>query len=703
MRSIKSRMLISILSIVLVIFTSIIGFFTFKFNSIERENAINYVETSAEKYVELVQSELETALTIAATISNTFEGMKQSGNIDRATMNEIMKNTINKNINLVGVWTSWEQNALDGKDSEYANTNAHDHTGRFNPYWNRGSGTVVLEHGADTYDNLDESGLWYQTSKKSKQPAILKPFTYKLQGKDVTLVSVTSPVIYNDEVVGVVGVDISLDRLQEVISGISLYDSGYAQLVTEEGLIVGHKDKEFIGRNIFELLDSEEIKRAISNGEQLILEENISSNEENQILILDPVMTDKTDFKWSFISVIPEDEIYKELNKFINVAIIISSIGILILIGFILIITQSIAGPIVDVSESIKKLSNFDLSTDKNNKSKQYSNRKDEIGLMYKSLETMKENFIGLIKSVSDTSHQVASSSQELTAIIEQSLMASEEIARAIDGIARATNEQANDTEIGAGEVDILGKEIESNKEGVNKLSNAANEVDSLKNDGIKIVEDLVEKTKATNSSITEISEIIINANKSAEKIENASQMIKSIAEQTNLLALNAAIEAARAGEAGRGFAVVADEIRKLADESNKFAGEITTAIEDLTDKTEYAVGTMQEVSEIIRLQTDSVAITSTKFNGIAFAIENVKEAIESIIQSGLKMENKKEEIIEVIQSLSAISEENAATTEEVSASVEEQASSMAEISNASEALSKLAEEMQDGIAKFKY
>ncbi|QUH19599.1 methyl-accepting chemotaxis protein [Alkaliphilus sp. B6464] len=703
MKSIKSRMVVSILSIVLVIFASVIGFFTFKFNSMERENAIDYVETVAEKYVELVQSELEEALTIAETISDAFEGMKQSGNADRSTMNEIMKNTINKNKNLVGVWTTWEPNALDGKDSEYANTNAHDHTGRFNPYWNRVSGTVVHEHGSDTYDNLDDSGLWYQTSKQSKQPAVLEPFTYRFQGRDITLVSVTAPIIYNNAVVGVVGVDISLDRLQEIISNITLYDNGYAQLVTGQGEIIAHRDNELLGKNIFGILDDNEAKEAISSGEHLMLEGNISSNGEKQTLVLDPVMTADTDFKWSFISVIPEHEIYKELDKFITIAIIISTIGILILIGFILIITQSIARPIIDVSESIKKLSNFDLSIDKNSKSKQYSNRKDEIGIMSKSLETMQENFISLIKSVSDTSHQVASSSQELTAIIEQSLMTSEEIARAIDGIARATNEQAKDTEIGAEEIYMLGKEIENNKECANKLSKAANEVDSLKNDGIKIVEDLVEKTKASNSSATEISEIIINANQSAEKIENASQMIKSIAEQTNLLALNAAIEAARAGEAGRGFAVVADEIRKLADESNRFAGEITIAIEDLTDKTEYAVGTIQEVSQIIKLQTDSVAITSTKFDGIASAIENVKEAIESIIQSGLKMENKKEEIIQVIQSLSAISEENAATTEEVSASVEEQASSMAEISNASEALSKLAEEMQDGIAKFKY
>ncbi|MCQ4923365.1 methyl-accepting chemotaxis protein [Tissierella carlieri] len=703
MKSIKIKMLVSILSIVLIVFVSVIGFITISSYNMQEKDSINYVTAETEKYVEVAQDEVENALIIVTTLSKVFEGMKQSGNTDRAVMNEIIKNTIEDNPNLVGVWTVWEPNALDGKDSEYIDTEGHDKTGRFIPNWNRGNGAVALEACDSTYDNSDDSGLWYQTSKNSKQPAVLEPVTYRLQGEDVMLVSITSPIIYNSKVVGVVGIDISLDRLQEVISNVTFYDSGYAQLITGEGLILGHKDKELLGKNAFELLNDEELQQAIEKGEKINIDRISHSTGQEEHYVVVPINTGATGAKWSYISVMPRNEIFKELKESTIIAVITSIIGIIVLIGFILIITKSITGPIVHVSKIIDRLSNFDLTFDKNDNVTKYSNRKDEIGLITRSLETMQKNFIVLIKSIADTSQQVASSSEELTAITQQSASASEEVARTIDEIARAAGEQAKDTERGASEINILGAEIEKNQEDLISLNNAADEVNKLKDEGIEIIEELVENTKSSNDSATEIYEIIVNTNESAEKIKNASQMIRSIAGQTNLLALNAAIEAARAGEAGRGFAVVAEEIRKLAEESNIFTEDITVVIGELTDKTEYAVNTMQEVSNILKSQTESVEMTNSKFQGIASAIENVKEAIESIAQSGIEMEGKKGEIVEIIQNLSAISQENAAATEEASASMEEQTASIEEISSASEALSKLAEEMQESIAKFKY
>ncbi|SNT07172.1 methyl-accepting chemotaxis protein [Anaerovirgula multivorans] len=330
-------------------------------------------------------------------------------------------------------------------------------------------------------------------------------------------------------------------------------------------------------------------------------------------------------------------------------------------------------------------------------------NKKDEFGEINNALQDMQTSLEEMLKNISDTSHQVASSSEELTAISQQSAIAAEEVARTIEEIAKGASEQAKDTEKGATHINELGGLIEKDQQYVKNLNNSTDEVNKLKDEGFQILKDLVEKNKLSNKAANEVHEIIININESSEKIESASQMIRNISEQTNLLALNAAIEAARAGEAGRGFAVVADEIRKLAEQSNGFTEEIATVIQELTSKTGDAVNTMNEVGKIVTYQTESVEATNTKFEGISDAIERMQQVIADINRSGKGMEAKKNEIIDIIQNLSGISEENAAGTEEASASVEEQTASMEEISNASEALSKLAEEMQNSITKFRY
>jgi len=300
------------------------------------------------------------------------------------------------------------------------------------------------------------------------------------------------------------------------------------------------------------------------------------------------------------------------------------------------------------------------------------------------------------------TEQQMASSSEELTAISQQASMSAEEVAKTIEEMAKGASDQARDTENGAVKVNEIGGMIAEEELQRKILNEAANEVVHLKDEGFQSLNNLVEKTEASNKSSKEIYNVVLNTSNSARKIENASQMIRSIAEQTNLLALNAAIEAARAGEAGRGFAVVADEIRKLAEDSNKFTKEIEEIVVELIDKTDSAVATMKEAAALTEAQTEGVEITKTKFEGIAEAIEKTKEALGALNKTGEAMNLKKDEIIDIIQNLSALSEENAAGTEEASASVEEQTSSMAEIASASQELAKLAEDMQKSISKFR-
>lgn len=328
--------------------------------------------------------------------------------------------------------------------------------------------------------------------------------------------------------------------------------------------------------------------------------------------------------------------------------------------------------------------------------------RNDEFGDIYNSVALMKKSIRGMIENVLDKAQMLAAHSEELTATTYESASASDEVARAIEEIANGSSEQALDSEKGFNAVKELGHVVSNNSNYIRDLNLSTKKVNTLKEEGLELVKELVEKTDVNIQSSREVKAVILDTSESVTKISNASEMIKNIASQTNLLALNASIEAARAGEAGKGFAVVADEIRKLAEQSNIFTEEIGSIIEDLTTKTSLAVNTMEEVGKVVESQSLSVDMTSEKFNGIALALIEMEKAINIVNGSSDKMKNQNENIRRVMESLSTISQGNAANTQEVSASMEEQTAAINQISSASEELSTIAEDLNRLIEMFK-
>ncbi|QUH19698.1 methyl-accepting chemotaxis protein [Alkaliphilus sp. B6464] len=519
-----------------------------------------------------------------------------------------------------------------------------------------------------------------------------------------TIIVYASPIIQNGQVIGVLNGARKGDILSEIVSDMEYGKTGTFFIVNETGTIIGDIDRDLVMQqyNPIEESKNDPASESLANFIESSISEKTSGTGSYTYKGIEKMSAFAPigDSGWTIFVGIEKQEVLSGINQLRNNLGLFTLMAIVVGALITFFVSKSIAAPIVLLTGFAEKVANLDITEDVENK---LLLRKDEIGGLGRAFKEIIYSLREFIKNVSYNSEYLASSSEELTAVTQQLVVTGEEVGRTIEEIAKGANDQAKDTEEGATNIDELGKQIFKNRQDILSLSSASEEVNILKDEGLNILTELVEKNKECNMAMKEVGEIIANTNKSAEKIEVASEMVKNITQQTNLLALNAAIEAARAGEAGKGFAVVADEIRKLSEQSNQFTQQITDIVVDLTNKTGQAVNTMGEVDKIVMSQTESVELTNIKFEGIADAIDKVKEAIEDINQSGNEMDRKKESIIETIQNLSAISEENAAGTEEAAASVEEQIASIEEIANASESLAKLAEEMQESISKFKY
>jgi methyl-accepting chemotaxis protein len=515
-----------------------------------------------------------------------------------------------------------------------------------------------------------------------------------------------APIQLGDKVVGVLIGRRDGTALSDITDELGIGEKGYAFILGSDSSFYSHPDRDLVLKQV-KVFDDIETNGALKPFAEELKKLGLTNrgvlqyeyNSEDRIMALAPI----PGTNWTLAVGNYTSEALQDLVSLRNFILIATAIVLLFGILAGLFVGHLISKPIISLSSSIEKMSTYDFTISTMNATSKINKRHDEIGIIGRALDTMRDNIIKLIRIVYQNSEYVASSSEELTATTGQYATSAGEIARAIDEIAKGANNQAKETESGVSSITTLGQLINQEQQHLNELNISLNEVNDLKDKGLLAIKDLTQRNEESSKSAMHIQKLIIETNESAEKIDIASNMIKNIASQTNLLALNAAIEAARAGESGKGFAVVAEEIRKLAEQSGAFTDEIAIIIQDLSCKTETSVKAIEEVSSIMESQTTSVENTSQKFSGINQAIEKMKNIIDTLNLSGTKMEQKKNEIIDIIENLSAISEENAAGTQEAAASVEEQTASMDDIANASNSLSQLAMELQMEIQKFKY
>ncbi|MDF2879393.1 MAG: methyl-accepting chemotaxis sensory transducer [Clostridia bacterium] len=549
-----------------------------------------------------------------------------------------------------------------------------------------------------------------KTASLGDREYIKKALAGETNTSDVIISSVTNelvlmyaaPIKKDGKVVGVLIGRRDGNALSEISDSTGYGEEGYGYIINMNGTVVGHPDREKVLSQfnpINEVQNDARLEPLAKTFSQMIKDKKGLSSYlyEDKNIYAGYYPIEGTN--WIFIITANEKEVLKSIPPFTTSMLVMACIILIVSIVITYLIGKAIVEPIIKIIKHSEKIASLNISEEV---PKALFNKKDEIGILAKALQSMTDNLKNIVKEISRSSEQVAAASEELTATTGQSATAAEEVSKTMESIAKRSLNQAQNTEIGSEQAFALGTIIEKDRLHMEELNETTQEVGKVVEEGLKEVQNLVHIAEQSKQATEKVEMEIINTNKSASKIGTASNVIAAIAAQTNLLALNAAIEAARAGEAGRGFAVVADEIRKLAEQSNQSTSTINEMVEELQNNSNTAVQIMESVASILKEQEQSVAVSKDKYLMIASAIAEAEKAVGQLNGSSEEMGKMKEDIVISMENLSDAAKENAMSTQEASASMEEQAASIEEMSAASESLSELAQNLQDIIGKFK-
>lgn len=510
------------------------------------------------------------------------------------------------------------------------------------------------------------------------------------------------PIEKNGQIIGALVGHRDALSLSEISATRGYGENGYGYIINDLGEMVGYHDEN----KVLEKFNPIEAAKEDNSQESLaeLFEEILDKKEGFSEYELNGVksfagFSNIEGSDWTFVIRADRDEVLAKSIELQKNLILASLLGLVIALVATFILGNQIVAPIILAVGHGEKLSTLDFS---NNVPEEILNRDDEIGLLGQVFQTITENLRQAMMDVGSATENITSTSEELSATTEETAASAEEVSRTAEEIAKGSTDQAHNTETGTYKAIELGDVIEEDTIAMDALNQATSNVSGVVVEGLSEITDLYNQIQETAKASEEVLKIIMATNESAVQIGEASNIISSIADQTNLLALNAAIEAARAGEEGRGFAVVAEEIRKLAEESTNSTISINEVVKELQDNSQIAVKTMEEVSEIVNLETEKAISSREKYNQITVAMDEAENRVKILNESSQKMEQRKDEILETLQNLSAIAEENSAATEEVTASMANQTIAVQEIAGASESLAQLGETLQNVVNRFK-
>ena len=630
----SSKLMFAITAVVAILLIAAFGFLYLDGQQRDLKNAQFSAEALARQSGAQIENRLLPALHATRALAAALGGFQDYPvEVRRGVAKSMIKKLTEDSRDILGAWAVFEPNALDGLDAQYVGQQGHGFDGSFDSYW-------VWENGAVTQVMIageSRPNDYYQIAFASGEDTVLEPYVDTDTGKAITMTSFAVPIRDNKgAVVGVAGVDLSLEQLGALKSDKGDYETAGFALLSNAGTFLVHPDAALIGTNLAEGAlgrgDAEKMLRAIKDGEIFAVEgETALTGGVQSLITFVPVRLGDTSTPWSVEVAIAEREVMAESTKSAIVMIAAFALTILAIFAAIWISVRRI------INRRLRQLVEIAGRQAQGDFSEAITTPyADELGMLFRSLGDVNDNMNGLLANLRSAAEQVDSGSRQ----ISDSSVA----------LAQGATEQASSIEELTASMEQISAQTQVNADN----AAAANH----------LAEKAKEDAESGNGQMEKLLAAMEDINASSKGISGIIKVIDDIAFQTNILSLNAAVEAARAGEHGKGFAVVAEEVRSLAAKSSQAAGEITRLIQESISKVSAGGRIADETARALKNIVEEVEGAAKLVGGISVASSEQAAGIAQINQGILQ-------VSQVVQSNSATSQQTAAASEELTGQAE--------------------------------
>ncbi|MBV5113370.1 methyl-accepting chemotaxis protein [Bacillus altitudinis] len=521
---------------------------------------------------------------------------------------------------------------------------------------------------------------WYQEAMSADgKQVITKPYVAASTGKMVITIAQKTK-----DGSGVIGLDMEIDSLIQKLKEIKIGQKGYAFIMEKDKTVLADPTQK-AGSKVNENLANIIFKNKQGNGSYTL------NGTDKKVAYVTNELTG-----WKIGGTMLVSEVEDAAKPVFNTAIIVFSVTLIVAGTLIFFIVRSISSRLSNLARFSKKVSDGDL------RDKLQIQSDDEIGQVGKGFNTMIDSLRSLIGAVQTSVENVASSSEELTASAGQTSKATEHITLAIEQFSTGNESQNDKVESSSEELEEMNRGLQHMNESAESITASSIKSTEIAGEGGQLVEKTASQMNVIDQSVKKAENVISALESKSKDITQILGVINGIADQTNLLALNAAIEAARAGESGRGFSVVAEEVRKLAVQSANSAKEIENLIKEIVQDIDVSQEVFTAVNQEVQSGLSFTEQTKVSFHNIFDMTKEISDQLQTMNRTVVQLSKGSAHVSEAVREIADVSRESSANIQDIAASAEEQLASMEEISSSSATLSSMAEELRDLISKFK-